>query len=285
MAIIDKQFQTIDFLTKIASIDVNANNVFGLTALDLLEICLKDASGGYLNIGRLLQHAGGVNSRSKVSLETTGAEANMTSTVAGGSTLRVILKEILQEFLSKQESWHQQQERNGRLESQRNAIMIAASLFAAAAFQAGANPPGGFWQDTVISNDTDTKSHYAGEPIMLDSSENSYLLIMIANATAFFTSSFVFLLLLSGLPLKNKICTGILMVATWIAILAVGFSFLVSIGSPAFQTLLMLGYIATIGIIFFWHIGGFLVKMVRRCWRKHRSSSSSTGAPANRGSV
>ncbi|GMH07248.1 hypothetical protein Nepgr_009088 [Nepenthes gracilis] len=65
------------------------------------------------------------------------------STVAGGS----ILQEALDRFLSKQEEWHKQQERNGRLESHRNAIMIAASLIATTAFQAGANTPGGFWQD------------------------------------------------------------------------------------------------------------------------------------------
>ncbi|GMH07233.1 hypothetical protein Nepgr_009073 [Nepenthes gracilis] len=75
------------------------------------------------------------------------------------------------------------------------------------------------------------------------------------------------------------------MMATWIAIAAVGFSFLVSTRLPGFEMLLMLAYIATIGIISFWHIGGFLVIMMRRCWRKHGSSSSSTGPPANRSSV
>ncbi|GMH22400.1 hypothetical protein Nepgr_024243 [Nepenthes gracilis] len=255
--------QTIDFLTKIVSIDVNAKNVFGITALDLLEIHLKDASGDYLNIGRLLQQAGAVNSRSNVSSENIGATANTMSTVAGGSTLQ----EILDRFLSKQEAWHEQQERNGRLESHRNAIMIAASLFAAAAFQAGANPPGGFWQDN--SNSYDTKSHIAGESILAYSFPDQYPLIVTANATAFFTSSFVFLLLLSGLPLKNKICTGILMVATWIAFVAVGFSFLVSTSLTGFhiptshEINLPVAYTfyAVFGIIICRHIGPLLVKM------------------------
>ncbi|GMH07244.1 hypothetical protein Nepgr_009084 [Nepenthes gracilis] len=281
--------QTIDFLTKIASIDVNAKNVFGLTALDLLEMRLKDASGDYLNIGRLLQHAGAVNSRSNVSSETTGAASNTMSTVAGCSTLR----EILDRFLSKQEKWHKKEERNGRLESHRNAIMIAASLFAAAAFQAGSNPPGGFYQDTLISNDTCTTSHFPGQSILADNDPWSYQIISIANATAFFISSCIFLLLLSGLPLKNKVCTGILMVAAWIAIVAVGFSFLITTRATAghaYEIYVMLpsifvAYYTIIGIIVLGHIGRFLVKMVRRCWRKHRSSSSSTNAPANRGSV
>ncbi|GMH07237.1 hypothetical protein Nepgr_009077 [Nepenthes gracilis] len=280
------KLQTIDFLTKIASIDVNAKNVFGLTARDLLEMRLKDASGDYLNIGRLLQHAGAVNSRSNVSSETTEAATNTMSTVAGCSTLQ----EILDRFLSKQEKWHKKEERNGRLESHRNAIMIAASLFAAAAFQAGANLPGGFWQDDSKSNDTSTEPHDAGQSVLAYKFQLEYSIIVIANATAFFTSSFVFLLLLSGLPLKNKICTGILMVAMWIAIVAAGISFLITTEATGSNTPASYGiitpvvstYIAIFGIIFLGHIGRFLV---RRCWRKHRSSSSSTNAPANRGNV
>ncbi|GMH07228.1 hypothetical protein Nepgr_009068 [Nepenthes gracilis] len=283
------KLQTIDFLTKIASIDVNAKNVFGLTALDLLEMRLKDASSDYLNIGQLLQHAGAVNSRSNVSSETTGATSNTMSTVAGGSTLQ----EILDRFLSKQEEWHKQQERNGRLESQRNAIMIAASLFAAAAFQAGVNPPGGFWQDTVISNDTHTIPHVAGRSILASSSPFDYLAIVVANATAFLTSSFVFLLLLSGLPLKNGICTGILMGAVWIAIMAAVYGFFVSTQatlddfslSSAITEPLCITFFAICGFIIWGHIRRFLVKIVRRCWRIHRPSSSSTTAPANPGSV
>ncbi|GMH07254.1 hypothetical protein Nepgr_009094 [Nepenthes gracilis] len=228
-----------------------------------------------------------MNSRSNVSLETTGAESNMTSTVAGGSTLRLILKEILQEFLSKQEAWHKQHERNGRLESQRNTIMIVASLFAAAAFQAGANPPSGFSQFNSNSNDI---SPTAAPSILAAAVPFIRPLIVTANATAFFTSAYVFLLLLSGLPMKNKICTGILRVVMWIPIVAAGFSFVFSTAlTDLFSYLIilpvMLGYIAIFGIIILGHIGRFLVKMVRRCWRKHRSSSSSTAAPANRDSV
>ncbi|GMH07333.1 hypothetical protein Nepgr_009173 [Nepenthes gracilis] len=239
LAVLDRQFQTIDFLTKIAGIDVNAKNIFGLTALDLLEIRLKEASGDCLNIGRLLQQAGAMNSRSNVSSETTGAAANVTTTIVGGSTQREILKEILLEFLSKQEEWHKQNERNGRLESHRNAIMIAASVFAAAAFQAPANPPGGFWQDTVSSS-APNGPHDAGAPILSDLNPGRYMLFSFANLTAFFISSCVFLLLLSGLPLKNEVCTGILMMAVWIAIAAVGLSFIVSTSFFGFYFILMI---------------------------------------------
>ncbi|GMH07255.1 hypothetical protein Nepgr_009095 [Nepenthes gracilis] len=170
------------------------------------------------------------------------------STVAGGSTLQ----EILDRFLSKQEEWHKQQERNGRMESHRNAVMIAASLFAAAAFQAEVNPPGGFWQDT--------------HPL--------------PTAAEWFAT-------------EEKICTGILMVAMWIVIMAAASSFLNSTAATGsgsvtiYKTSPWVAYTfyAVFGIIFSGHIGRFLVKMVRRCWRKQRSSSSSTAAPANRSSV
>ncbi|GMH07250.1 hypothetical protein Nepgr_009090 [Nepenthes gracilis] len=288
--IVSWQVSSLDGLSQLVpGIDVNAKNVFGFTALNLLEIRPKDASGDCLNIERLLQQAGAMNSRSKVSSETNGATSNTMNTVAGGSTLQ----ETLDRFLSKQEEWHKQQEKNGRMESHRNAVMIAASLFAAAAFQAGANPPGGFWQDTVISNNTSTESHTAGQSILAYNFQSEYSRMVIANATAFFISSLVFLLLLSGLPLKNKIGTGILMVAMWIAIVAAGTSFLsstVATGSGS-DTIYKISpwvcytFDAVFGIIFLGHISRFLVKMVRRCWREHRPSSSSTAAPANRGSV
>ncbi|GMH07234.1 hypothetical protein Nepgr_009074 [Nepenthes gracilis] len=226
-----------------------------------------------------------MNSRSNVSSETNGATSNTMNTVAGCSTLQ----ETLDRFRSEQEEWHKQQEKNGRLESHRNAITIAASLFAAAAFQAGVNPPGGFWQDTVISNNTSTKSHFPGQSILADSDPWSYQLISTANATAFFNSSWIFLLLLSGLPLKNKVSTGILMVEAWIVIVAAGYSFLVSTkatGSESFTHYRILPYAIRVYVLMFvsillGHIGLFLGKKVS----KHGSSSSSTAATANRSSV
>ncbi|GMH07235.1 hypothetical protein Nepgr_009075 [Nepenthes gracilis] len=213
---------------------------------------MKDVSGDCLNIGRLLQQAGALNSRRNVSSETTGAAGNMTTTIVGGSNLQEALD--------------------------------------SGSVQAGSNTPGGFYQDTLISDATYPKSHFPGQSILANEDPRRYRHISIANATAFFISSCIFLLLLSGLPLKNKVCTGILMVAAWIAIVAVGYSFLVTISATAgfgsYEIYVVLSsiffaYMAVIVIIFLGHIGRFLVKMVRRCWRKHRSSSSSTAAPVN----
>ncbi|GMH07232.1 hypothetical protein Nepgr_009072 [Nepenthes gracilis] len=285
LAVLDRQFQTIDFLTKIAGIDVNAKNVFGFTALNLLEIRSKDASGDSLNIECLLQQAGAMNSRSNVSSETNGATSNMMNTVADGSTLQ----EILDGFLSKQEEWHKQQERNGRMESHRNAVMIVASLVAAMTFQAGTNPPVGFWQKNSNSSDTSTNSYIAGQSKQTYNFPGLYKIMVYSNATAFFTSAYVFLLLLSGLPLNNRLCTGILMVAMWIAIVAAGFSFHISMEATGvgirtvYQITLpeKIAYLAVFGILSFAHTCQLLLKMVRRCGRRHRSTSSSTAAPAN----
>ncbi|GMH07245.1 hypothetical protein Nepgr_009085 [Nepenthes gracilis] len=82
-----------------------------------------------------------------------------------------------------------------------------------------------------------------------------------------------------------------LMVAMWTAIVAAGFSFLISTKATGFDThtfnkispWVVSTFFAVFGIIILWHIGRFLV--VRRCCRKGRSSSSSTEAPANHGSV
>ncbi|GMH07249.1 hypothetical protein Nepgr_009089 [Nepenthes gracilis] len=79
----------------------------------------------------------------------------------------------------------------------------------------------------------------------------------------------------------------------WIAIAAAGFSFLVSTAATGFDTdtfysiapRVVYTFFVVFGTIMLWHIGRFLLKMVRRCWRKDRLSSSSTEAPANCGSV
>lgn len=43
----------------------------------------------------------------------------------------------------------------------RNTLMVVASLIATMAFQVGANPPGGFWQDN-FEGDAKTPAHKAG---------------------------------------------------------------------------------------------------------------------------
>ncbi|TVU11612.1 hypothetical protein EJB05_45206, partial [Eragrostis curvula] len=71
-------------------------------------------------------------------------------------------------------------------------LMVLATVAASVTYQAGLNPPGGFWQD----NPSD-KSHHAGNPVLRDEHRSRYLVFYYFNATAFVTSLVIMVLLMS----------------------------------------------------------------------------------------
>ncbi|KAK9683790.1 hypothetical protein RND81_10G164600 [Saponaria officinalis] len=107
------------------------------------------------------------------------------------------------------------------LESQRNTLMVVASLIATMAFQVGINPPGGAWQDNM-------DGHIAGTSIMADVAKDQYDRLLIYNTIGLISSLSVILLLISGLPCK-RLFVGILMIALWIAVSATTTSYMVSV--------------------------------------------------------
>ncbi|KAL1218334.1 Ankyrin repeat-containing protein BDA1 [Cardamine amara subsp. amara] len=79
----------------------------------------------------------------------------------------------------------------------RNAILVVAVLIVTATYQAGLSPPGGFWQDDS-SNPGDDNSHVAGQMTL---SFYNALVFYILNGIAFFSSLYVIIILIVGLPM------------------------------------------------------------------------------------
>ncbi|XP_062200921.1 uncharacterized protein LOC133903525 [Phragmites australis] len=77
------------------------------------------------------------------------------------------------------------------LKEMRGWLMVLATLAASVTYQAGLNPPGGFWQDD------DKPGHVAGNPVLRDRNAARYLTFYYFNATAFATSLVIILLLLN----------------------------------------------------------------------------------------
>ncbi|XP_047064179.1 uncharacterized protein LOC124671547 [Lolium rigidum] len=78
-------------------------------------------------------------------------------------------------------------------------LMLLAILAASIAYQAGLNPPGGFWPD-------DTSSGYkAGNPVLKDINYRRYLVFFVFNSISFMSSIAVVLLLLSKSVRKKKV--------------------------------------------------------------------------------
>ncbi|KAF8657384.1 hypothetical protein HU200_060156 [Digitaria exilis] len=67
--------------------------------------------------------------------------------------------------------------------------MLIATLAASVAYQAGLNPPGGFWSDD--------EGHYAGDPLLHDINRLRYKTFFCFNAISFMASIVVIMLLLS----------------------------------------------------------------------------------------
>ncbi|KAG0528676.1 hypothetical protein BDA96_05G032300 [Sorghum bicolor] len=81
------------------------------------------------------------------------------------------------------------------LKKSRMYLLLLGILAASVTYQAGLNPPGGFWQ----SNATDGLHHYlAGDPVLHITYPRRYLVFFYCNATAFVASLVILILLLSS---------------------------------------------------------------------------------------
>lgn len=137
---------------------------------------------------------------------------------------------------------------NDRFEKTRGNLMVVATLIATMSFQVAVNPPGGFWQEDTSSDQgcPDGKSVCkAGTAIQAykynnnkNKTENSYKQIFsnkyhnfIACSTISFCASLsIILLLISGIPLGNRISVGILILGMFISVLFTAATYMISIG-------------------------------------------------------
>ncbi|XP_047319649.1 uncharacterized protein LOC124923729 [Impatiens glandulifera] len=101
------------------------------------------------------------------------------------------------------------------LSKRRDSLMVVASLIATMAFAAGINPPGGVWQDTEKDH------HRAGEAIVAYNYKDSYKWYLRFNTIASVSSLSIILILISGLPLKNRKFMWALQIIMWLTITAV----------------------------------------------------------------
>ncbi|XP_022863566.1 uncharacterized protein LOC111383667, partial [Olea europaea var. sylvestris] len=217
---------TVNFLLMVSAMEVNAQNLRGMTAMDVLIHSRRDVRDD--EIEETLKRVGAFGSTEKNSL--VQINRNKSSPCLNLSfdhfDFSSNVKENRRKKMFKQKGdW---------LEKKRSALMVVPSLIATMAFQVGVKPPSGLLQvnETVNSQSNlalISQFYKVLEFIFVHNHQKLYGPFLIANTTALIASLSIILLLMSGLPLKRRIVMGILMVITWIAITAVALIYLISI--------------------------------------------------------
>ncbi|XP_077236563.1 uncharacterized protein LOC143878136 [Tasmannia lanceolata] len=179
-----KAEKIIKLLLRNTRVDVNALNVYGSTALDVL-LESSDKSSVDARTKRRLRSAGGKRSK----------DINRKIALALGCFGESKRKKQLK----KEDDW---------LNDAGNTLMVVAILIATVTYQTGLSPPGGVWQGefnnvtTISSNISDYNiSNYSGLAILGIKDKAAYSYFIIYNTMGFAASLSIILLLISGFPI------------------------------------------------------------------------------------
>jgi hypothetical protein len=124
-------------------------------------------------------------------------------------------------------------------------LMVLATVAASVTYQAGLNPPGGFWQD-------DKDGHRAGDPVLHDRHRSRYMVFYYMNATAFVTSLVIMVLLMSERFYHTETKVVALMLTTCIDLISLIGAYIA--GTTRFSTsciyIIVIAFVSFVGVIY-----------------------------------
>ena len=171
------------------------------------------------------------------------------------------------------------------VEENRAYIMEVATMITTITFQQAASSPGGVWLQSG------NVTHYSGYNIEVDAGTSIvssidplyYFYFMIFNAIVFIASVIATFLLISGFPVKNKMCMGLLTIAqcTTLAFLIITYIIAVSMVTSFLiyalkykevfniQEWVLGSLVVVISLVFLRHLIRFLIWLGRRIKKFH----------------
>ncbi|KAG9448725.1 hypothetical protein H6P81_008690 [Aristolochia fimbriata] len=186
LCVSQKSAEMVKLLVRRGTLSVNATNLEGFTAFDLLPDI--NPSAAEKEIVKILKVAGA--KRSEV-----------------GKNRKALLRRLIEP--KRHEEW---------LTETKGALMIVAILIATVTYQAGLYPPGGVLQKDSDSTEGLSLAQRPGLAVLGLSDRQSYIFFSTFNTLGFLSSLSIILMLVSGFPLEQELFMRVLMVITWVAI-------------------------------------------------------------------
>ncbi|OMO70658.1 hypothetical protein CCACVL1_18714 [Corchorus capsularis] len=226
LAVMLRQSETIRYLVSIletkAEVNTLRNNI-GMSALDVLDYGARDFK--YLEIRDILPTAVGVGENNIIITKnsTSGENQMEQEGGAGGGGADGFMSKLRRKlsfgyrylFKRLDDDW---------VKNMQKSLMVVATLTATMSFQVATNPPGGVWQEHYNSTTMEVcklgKNNicHAGTAVFGYTHPDDYQLLMNCATLSFVTSLVVVLLAISGIPLKNKLCTWLWILAMVVSI-------------------------------------------------------------------
>ncbi|KAL3747176.1 hypothetical protein ACJRO7_016023 [Eucalyptus globulus] len=235
LAAANKQIEIVKYLLQRSEVDVNTMNRNGFSALDIVEYFPKDFK--VIELRELLVHVGALrairfpaSTTHQVVVDNTNEENSTVvvdlASVAPPSTNTPPIKAIPPPSLAGEIRKQEEDKHMKWIKKKRDSLMIAATVIAAMAYQAGLNPPGGMWDNDQMVNGT--IYYYAGTSMMAANYPEIFPKFWKYNTASLLASLSTILLLTSGLPFGKKVLTWILMATTWVTITFMALTYLES---------------------------------------------------------
>ncbi|KAM3699377.1 hypothetical protein ACJW31_05G021200 [Castanea mollissima] len=224
LAVMLKQIKTVKYLLSVSKVKERANtsNEMGFTAIEALDHCPKDLKN--VIIQNILMDAGVKREKNQINLPRPSVVVDHHEPAKPIRSSKKWWTKWL-EYLSYRGDW---------LEEMRGTLMLVATVITTITFQPIVNPIGGVWQtDQNFSFERHGQMHKfecrAGTSVFACNKDHSvYFTFLICNTASFTASWCVIFLMISGFPLRTKVCMGVLTLLMCTTLTFLAFAYIIA---------------------------------------------------------